>query len=237
MTTWPETEKQLAEPMAAFLMQRDWIPHPEVQLVDQGPVADWVAVLDNRLASVFEVKKTLSAKLLRQAEWWMDHADYVSIVLPAAKPGKHAEEREKFYPLLERIGLGTIELSCNENNQIDINVVLKARRQLPGRSGPLIGQLHDGHRQVGKAGSATGERWTPYKQTLHRLRQIAKDEPGIYLSDAVKAVEHHWATDAQATAKLHTILVKDGLTGFRCEDDHGKTRLYVDEGDERGTAA
>jgi hypothetical protein len=225
---WPSSEKDLAHPLGGWLMLNDWKPYPEVELIKDGPVADWVAILDNRLASVFEVKMTLSAKLLRQAAWWMDHADYVSIVLPTAKPGHHTEEREKFYPLLERIGLGLIEIRRNEHKHMEVDVKLKARRQLPGRSSPLVAKVHDGHNEVGKAGSP-GERFTPYKQTVHRLREYAKQNPGVILKDAVKAIEHHWDTNAQAVQKLHTISQKDGLPGIRCEDDHGRTALYVDE--------
>lgn len=223
------SERDIAEPIGTFLRSKDFALYPEVEFEKDRPVADWVALHANgQRAGVIECKTTLSVKLLRQACWWLDKADWVTVGLPAPK-GKHqAEERVKCHDLLQRLGLGLLEVADDGA----VNVVMSPNVQEPGRSDRLIAILTPGHQAMGKAGTSKSDKWTPYQQTVANLRRFVADNPGCTLKEALRSIDHHYATLQQAITKLANYATNEsGLRGIRTERVQGLMRLYLIEDD------
>lgn len=224
--SWAGSEKELAKHLGPWLDEREWKPYPEVSLQQGEPIADWVAVREN-LAAVFECKLTMSVVLIRQAFYWTQKADYVSIVLPVPKNKNAKEEREKCYPMLQRLGLGLIEVSKPKDGKAEITVRLNATRQLPFQSSQIVATVCDGHRDIGQPGTKDGARWSEFQQTVRNMQRYLLENPGSHLKEVIRGIDHHYQTNQKAIQKILTIMEKDGLRGIRTERDSGLMRLFV----------
>ncbi|HET6495254.1 MAG TPA: hypothetical protein VFH61_07830 [Thermoleophilia bacterium] len=234
---WPQCETDLCRPVCDALFAQGWQVHEEMQLPalpggQSNPVADIVCERDG-VVGVYEAKLSLSATLIRQAHWWTDKANWVCILLPTPLKPATQIEWEKFMPLLQALGIGMTQVLWEPPGEPVIEKTLGATIHHDGRGGRLLAEArHKAPRPQGNAvgaaaGSPGGARWSPYQDTLVRLRAFVADHPGCILKDAVRGIDHHWATDQKAVQKLHRIAMEGGLAGIRTRRVAGLLRLHV----------
>ncbi len=222
-----------------YLKALGHICYPEVECAKGDPIADIVCVRRKghqvEDVGVVEVKTSLSLRLVRQACWWQEHADWAGLALPAPKGPKNRDEREKCYGMLQRLGLGLWEVPADGQVELILRPLV-----VTGRSEALRQKLKPEHQQLGKAGSARAERFTPFQQTREAMRRVLRDSypvEGCGLKELLRESGHHYPTDQKAISSLRGYLTGDGIRGIRCEQHQGKLVLFYKPTEEEGGMA
>lgn len=234
--SWPKTETELLEAVPAWLEARGNKVFTEVRIPgdDANPVADIVTLKDGR-ASVFEGKRSLSVHLIRQAYWWIQYADAVSVIIPAPATKSMQEERTKCYPVLQGLGLGLLEVRLDGKGHPIPELILNPKPQPAGRSGHLLDCIDPRASGVKRpqqrpnppgVSAAHYVKSSPYNATIDALCHFIQRNPGTALKDAVRSIEHHWPTHQKAISQLSRIACESGIRGIRTENQHGLTILY-----------
>ena len=83
--------------------------------------------------------------------------------------------------------------------------------------------LCDEQKTYAEAGNADGKRWTPFRATVFNLIRLVEKSPGCKLSDAIKELEHHYASYGSAKSGLYAMI----NTGVIKELKIKKGRLYL----------
>ncbi|MFH1984820.1 MAG: hypothetical protein ABIL58_23510 [Pseudomonadota bacterium] len=211
-------ETDLAATVVTWLGDQHWDVYQEVER--DGAIADIVAAM-GPLRWVVECKKTLSLCLLEQAFRWIHRAHFVSIAVPqvfAAPKGR-----------------GAARIFCNQNGIGMIAVgphgIKVYRPPAMSRAAAVSGwRLCEQHKTFSPAGTASGVRWTPFASTCCQLRNLLVDRPGLALSEAMKGIDHHYASDATARATVSYYLRKRPgvIKGIVCRREGRNLNLYLE---------
>lgn len=226
---WPESEAALAAAFRKWPGLEDWDHFPEVEMEKGKPIADLVCIR-GRFAAVFECKTSLSKRVMRQAFWWKDYADKVSIVVPAPANQRQLEEREKELPMLQALGLGLIQVKELRADTYETTMILEAERQKQGQSERLMHLCRPEHDELGVAGGqGSGQRYTKFNLTIRNLQWYVLDNPGCAVKEAVRNIEHHWQTDSLARQRLQAMAREGKLQGIVAEEKGGLQELTLDD--------
>ena len=80
----------------------------------------------------------------------------------------------------------------------------------------ILKMLHEGHKTHAKAGAiGAGGRWTPFRQTCETLASLVRERPGIFLAEAMRAITHHYSSDACARSSMAVWLMKGKIPGIK----------------------
>ena len=90
----------------------------------------------------------------------------------------------------------------------------------------LLKSLHDAQKSYCLAGSQAG-RWTKFKGTKDAILTYVRSHPGTSLKEALKAVKHHYASDAGAASRIVDLVYRGVITELRIERDGKALRLWV----------
>lgn len=218
---WPTSEAELAAAFRKWKGLEGFTHHPEVEIVRGEAIVDLVLV-KGRFAAGFEFKTTLSADVIRQAFFWTQHADKVSIVVPAPRGKRNIEKRMKIMPVLQQLGLGLIQMPDAET----VEVVLEAMRQPAGRSAKLIEMCRPEHDELGTPGSpGGGQRFTRFSLTVRNLQFYVHANPGCTIKEAVRHIEHHWQSKSLAIQRLQAMAHEGKLDGIQTMESVGQLAL------------
>ena len=228
---WPASEAEMMRSLRGFLEgSRSMRVFSEVVWTAGEAVADMVGVSvasGEPKAVVFEGKLSMSATLLRQAVWWQQWADAVYLVLPRAKTAAHVEKRAKYWPMLERLGLGLVELHRTDTGKEVVRVVMTAATDETGRGAELLSRLDPALADVADAGSAGGARGSEWGRLRLGLIDAAREAPGTPLKYLIATVDHGYASNQAARSAVSRIARKSGVAGLRFEGDEMK--VFADD--------
>jgi len=194
----------------------------EVYQEVEGPRgrADIVATC-GPLVAVVELKVTLSFELLWQARRWRSSAHQVWVGVPQSK--RHDTGRSEAEWVFGQYGIGILSVDgeyVGESSRPAFN-----RRADVAR---LRAVLCPEQQSGAEAGTNRGGQWTPFKKTCRALHQHAKTNPGALLGEAIKSIQHHYASDAGARARLSELIQRGVVKGIRLERDGRALRVFAE---------
>lgn len=217
---WPETEADLAGVVVEWLRQSHWEVFQEVQMARYGSVADIVAT-QNGIVWAIECKKTACLDVLAQAENWRMYAHYASIAVPRIADRSHRIVDK----ILKHTGIGRLRPS--EGGYVIVDVEARLNRQ--AFASELLHILTDEHKTFAQAGTDTGKRWTPFRQTCELLRKEVESKPGISLKDAIDSFRTHYSDAQSARSSLKHWIEAGKVDGVRLVRDGRRLLLYPPE--------
>lgn len=221
------SETEYAKLVVQHLSDLGWDVYQEVPLGRGGGSVDVVAVL-GRLCWAVEVKASCSWKLLEQC---LDPgrqlgAHLVSAACPMPKGYGVRDAIEQAYRAL---GVGLLVLNpsaraLTHGNEPDryargpVREVVRPflRRQIASAH-DLRAFLRPEHKTELAAGSPSGAGWSRFKQTCANLLAHAHAHPGTLLTDACRAIDHHYVSDQQAAQTLRRQVERGYVPGVRVE--------------------
>jgi hypothetical protein len=189
-----------------------------------SPIAD-IALINNQSEIwVIELKTTLNLDVIRQAYEW--DVDYRSIAIP--RPKRPSNTSGFWYSYVYRkMKLGVMQVNPQTGSVTEIH---EPKQNYVGIDSypkkAFIEILRSGAAEgFGKAGAKDGGHWTPYKETIQKVKGYVKNHPGCGSGDIVGALgKMHYASEHSARTNLVKNLVE--LEGEWC-DSRRKGTYYT----------
>lgn len=186
-------ETELAQVIVEWLNNKQYEVFQEVQIDNR--VADIVAKKNDQLW-IIECKTSLNLLLLEQVHNWITYSDYVSVAVPVSKTYTRSNTFAK--RILREFKIGCLELKKDKYNK---KYIIRETIDPIIHSDPIRKQyikLHEEQKWYQEAGSSNGGHFTDFKGTIDKLYNLAKDNPGIELKQALKEINHHYKNDNNA---------------------------------------
>lgn len=210
------SEAELASFLISRLINDGWEVFQEVPM---GNISADIVVKKEEIVGVVECKKSINFHLIQQAIRWRQYANFVWVAVPFFQ--KENSIRRK---ICENFGLGVFEIKRSGEVKQSIDPFF-LRRVDPNLRNCLREEMKTG--KYGIAGTNTGNRFTPFKETTEALCSIVRDKPGITLKLAIEAIKrHHYASNAAARVNLRKYIENGVIKGVRHETVGKKFLLY-----------
>lgn len=168
------------------------------------PVADIVCVNRDNYVWVIEIKKNLNLDVIRQAVSWA--VDYRSIAIRLPKT-KSADSNARWW--LQRInsdwGVGSLIIHPDfSSRQVVEHKTPKQYELACYHRTDFVKTVLDGKTKgFAQAGSNEGGYWTPYKESMIKVREYVEKHPGCGVGDIVDALgKLHYANAHSARTNL-----------------------------------
>lgn len=201
------SEESLAEIVVAHLESMGADIYQEVTV--PGGVADIVAKIAAEYW-IIETKASLSLALLCQA---MERRRLAHRVFVAAPRTKHIRD---VGVLCKELGVGLWEVYVPKSSYDvpRVNELIPSSRWNT-RPVDLANRLQAEHKTHAKAGSVSGGRWTPWRNTCEQLIKIITASPGIPLKQAITKIKHHYSCDKSAIGSMSHWILKGKVKGIK----------------------
>lgn len=167
-------------------------------------VADVVCVTPENLVWIIEIKSGLNLDVIRQAESWC--VDYRSIAIQLPRTIS-AEDNAKWW--LQKInrswGIGSLIIFPNNSSVPVLEHKAPKLNELSTYESEKFLQTVEGGKTKGfaQAGTAEGGYWTPYKESMIKVREYVVKHPGCGVGDIVNALgKLHYASQHSARTNL-----------------------------------
>ena len=178
------SEPDLAAEVVKFYQALPGDVYEEVQIETYGMRTDIVHRTHAGEITVIETKLALSWDLLDQAKAWKSYANAVVVAVPEAR---HTRARLLAFDVCDRfLGLGVIEVGDRGVH------IRKHPRALERMDEALFLSLREGHKTHAKAGTNSGDHFTPFRATLDALKAYVEANPGCTIQEAVAGITHHY---------------------------------------------
>ncbi|MEJ2043715.1 MAG: hypothetical protein P8X74_03535 [Reinekea sp.] len=158
-------------------------------------IADIVLKYANFIWSI-ECKTSLSLQVIGQAFYNKQIYNYSSICVPHVRSSKGSFIAEKF---CRDNGIGIFRIRMSENYE-EVTEVLKAKINRKAITKHVT--LVEAQKNYSEAGCASGQRWTPFNNTVSELKRFIKKNPGCKLKDALNEINHHYSTLSTAQSSI-----------------------------------
>lgn len=229
------SEADLAKVVIAWLRDAGWTIFQEVE--HHGDIADIVATRAGKVA-VVECKLHLNPEVLHQADRWLTRAHFAWAAAPERRSTSDAWRFAQ--TACRKLGIGLLGVESHERwrdvttagsptrfeTYVETAVLVRvdaAEQKVDGVK--LLATLRPEHETYAEAGSPTGHRWTPFRETERDVVAYVKTHPGELARDVLRVVPHHWRSKAPAGTLL--ALIRRGIiTGIRAENGKGGARLF-----------
>ena len=204
------TEQELASVVVDWLTGQYWDVYQEVEFSRGGQISDIVAVR-NKIMMIVEVKKSLGIAVISQAHRRLSRSNFISVAVPERKERTYSinHDREFAYRICKDYGIGVLEISqCRTIKEV---VSGRLFRDKHGLVKDYMERLHDGHKTYAKAGSTTGGRWTPYRNTMDTVKSILIENGPLTMKQLMEFLtsdiyHHHYSTDKSALTCIRKAL-------------------------------
>ena len=225
----PETE--IAKPLICWLEVQEWDVYQEVQISAGGNIADVVAVR-GPVVWVLEVKSSLTASVVEQVWFWKWNAHYVSVVTPHLQ--RESKGRRVLHEFMRSKGIGWIQSQQSTYSGAryfdDVLERIAPRLDRTADTKRLRAALSDDHKTFAEAGNPNGKRWTPFQETVKRVKEMISATPGCDLKYLVDNCNHHYESSATFKACIPKYIRSGVVKGIRIERDGRKSRFYPSGG-------
>lgn len=210
------TEIVLAARVVAYLGEQGFEVYQEV--TGGGCACDIVGKRGPVLWAI-ECKQSMGAAVLEQAGGWVGQAHMVSVAtLPSPRGNSPV-----FHYYLRGHGIGWLNVSEYDVRE---RVAPSLRRRIRTDKGSLVTLLREEHKTYLAAGTSSGTRYTPFRDTCHRVAEAVKLTPGITLKELLTPGAFHYANRASAASGIAHWIGKGVIAGVRVERDGKVLRLY-----------
>lgn len=92
--------------------------------------------------------------------------------------------------------------------------------------GSLEGMLNEAQRTYAPAGTATGRRWSPFRETCDKVKLYVKGHPGCTMKEVIEAVDHHYGNDATARSSMAHWIEARKVDGVEIRREGRRLALY-----------
>jgi hypothetical protein len=216
-------EQKYAQAVVEWLTAGGWAVYQEV--VTPCGRCDIVAT-KGPIRWAIEVKTSLNLAVLDQARQNVAYFHHSSIAVPAPARNLFSTPRtwELAHDYAQRIGFGVIRivlpLADAPRNSSRRETVVKQDilPRLNRRPGTV--HLHEEQKTWCAAGSSGGGHFTQFQQTVYRLSEYVRRNPGATLKDAIKGTDHHYASVPSAVGALSRMIRGGIIDSLRL--DQGK---------------
>lgn len=194
-----DSEKDLGDPIIAWLEERGWDIYQEVA-GPHGGVADIVATLGS-LTCVVELKKSMTFDLMAEAQRWLRYANWTYMVVPHARD---SDGRRMAFSIAEHFGIGIMTVTIGKYdgdriNRVDVRLMPRLQRKV---NSALREMLHPAHKTFAVAGTAHGRHWTAFQDTCEQIAGFVRETPGATLGQVINGIKYHYRTESTAKACL-----------------------------------
>ena len=196
-------ETELAAKIVAWLTEQHWTVYQEVQPSRWGGGRADIVAVQGKIVWVIECKTTLSLAVIAQADRWQVH--FRSVAVPRPKKPRGYAEQGMIEKVCRWLGLGIIEVG----NRTGIRQVVAPpiKREHHKAALTLLGVLKPEHQTAAVAGSKAGGHWTPYRDTMQRVKDFLRGKQGASLKEVMGAVgKGHYASTASCRSNLRKCL-------------------------------
>ncbi len=220
------SESEMARPVIDWLETNQWDVYQEVQPDCFGRTADIVA-RQGRLVWVVECKLTFGLDVIEQAFRWRHDAHFVSIAIPTSRRSSEVGIR-----ICGQHGIGVFRVKPEHaiggmSGYVRNEYAPALNRHAKTHS--IVACLNDKHKTFAAAGNAQGRRWTPFQQTCSEVRRVVKEQPGISMTELVRAIKTHYSSDVTARACLRKWIEAEKVRGVRAEIEGRRIQLFPTE--------
>jgi len=191
-----DTEADLAAILVKHLKELKWTVYQEVDLKPLGGIADIIAT-QNNLLWVIEAKLNFGLSVIAQTERHIGYANYVSILTPA-RTSTH-------YKILKLLGIGHIQIGCDHYASETVRPKLNRKKAESYKKKLCPEQLTHG-----MAGTASGDRFSPFKRTVGEIKSYISLNPGCSIKQAIENVDHHYSSFISAKSSI-LYWIKSGI--------------------------
>ncbi|RME26196.1 MAG: hypothetical protein D6800_06665 [Candidatus Zixiibacteriota bacterium] len=199
----------MASFVVSWLERQGWEVYKEVLCPHHRRVVDIYAVR-GRESWAIEAKMSLNLRLLEQAQYWVQFANSVSIVVPSTK--KHRRLLRFVLQLCNMLGIGLLVVKK------DGTVVerLRPRMHRISRRPVLVeAQKHS------TAGTNRRDHWTPLVDTIKNLQEYVHKNPGCSVVEACTSIPHHYKNNSSAINSLMKLIRAGKVEGVRLRYSFG----------------
>jgi len=187
-----KSESDLTLIIRKHLEEEGYTTYGEVQLKAGNIRCDLFAVKD-KVSIAIEAKLTFSFKVLNQAYNWLNHANYVYVLVPAVRRGK---SRKFAIQCAKSLGIGVIEVTKAGK----LNIV-----EGDFNSKPKLPKLYDEQKDT-VASNSKNEYITEFKLTVNKINDYMVDKNKCKLTDVIKNINHHYKTDKSAVSAIKKMI-------------------------------
>lgn len=213
-------ETELAAHVVEWLTDQHWDVYQEVRQYQGGPIADIVAVRHG-IVWVIECKLSAGLYVLEQAGGWHSHLRSVAV------PESRSRTRRFEFVARDYFKVGVIEVNKRSGNVNEVRAA-PLMREYHKLATDLRSILHDGHKEFSEAGSKDGGYWTPYKETMRKVRRVIEGNPGCTIGEIYKRLEEtHYRNEASAKSGIRNSLVQFESDWCRVDTDTKPFRFYI----------
>ena len=188
------------------------------EVCGRGGRADIVYVC-GQTVWVIEVKLSLSMSLLSQATNWVGKAHYVSI----ATPRRQSDKNHAAMQFLKWKGIGYLYVDAKRNR---VQEVVKASLNRTARVEYLKNCLCEQQKTFAPAGNASGQYWTPYRETCRNVLSKVTRRPGVTLKELLDGLKHHYASFSSARSSIRHWADSGKIPGVEIRRDGRLLRFY-----------
>lgn len=238
--SWAKSEVEVARLVVQYLQDQKWDVYQEVG----GPAgtADIVARFGKRLW-VIECKQALNLTVMEQADRWKPYAHMVSVAIPV--DGKERAQFEFGKKCCAQNGIGVLEVRDPSVSNIMYSTLSAKSEEAATafRAGQPVHQtvdptlfrkplqgladlLRPQHKTYCEAGTASGKRWTPFKETALAVRNFVWKNPGVDAHTLVKSIKHHYRQPVTAVVQLVDLAERGVIEGVRVERQYRKILFF-----------
>lgn len=180
-----------------------WEFYPEIRpsKYPGSPIADIAGINNMSEVWVIELKTSLNLEVIRQAYHWT--VDYRSVAYPLPKKMNASYD---FWPLYiyENMNIGSITVNPQTGT---VREKFEPKHSYVHSSYPknhFVEILRSGVAEgFGEAGSREGGHWTPYKESIAKVKEYIEKNPGCGVGDIVSALgKLHYASEHSARTNL-----------------------------------
>lgn len=209
------SEETLAEKVVAWLQEMKWDVYQEVQMDRYGRVCDIVAI-QNKVSWFIEVKTTLGIDVIEQAQAWRWSAHYVSVATPIIP-------RPFVCSILRNFGIGAIFINTKQAFEVREDFHCQLNRHADKR---VFYAISEEHKVFAKAGTNSGQHWSPFKQTCQAILDHVERNPGVSLSDLMKEINTHYRSVSTARACIKKWAEVGSIPGVELKREGRAVRFY-----------
>lgn len=178
---------------------------------------DMYAVAENGASIVIETKLSFGLAVIEQAFNWQKHANCVYIAVPAATK---RSARTFGYHVCELLGVGVIEV----DTYLKECGVMVSSKTYPN---PKMPALYE-EQKMSVAGNANSQYVTQFKITRNRIYEYMEKNNCVDLSQLVKEIRHHYASNNSAVGSLRKLLEFNAIKGLKLVRNGNRLQVIKD---------
>lgn len=164
------------------------------------------------LSIAFEAKLSFNLKVIEQAYYWTNKANYVYILIPVSY--KNQKSRVFARMLCDKLGIGVMEVSLTKGKYF---VTVKPKLNLK----PKRPKLYEEQKET-IASNSKNDFITPFKITVKQINEYMQTRDEAYLIEVVKNIKYHYSNERSACNSIKNNILNGVIKGFYISKKNNK---------------